>query len=219
MALTTERVSLAVMAILSVTSAAADDAGSGAQAVTDLLMAGEQAWVNFDHNRWSAGDGVLTGRTAVLDGAKTEPDASTYLVSRREFSGNIAVSMDITFETGRYVGVYLDFDPASQTGIWMATGHHLPEDDRHHVESGYIKSVDLGHWIVRATGELEIEKGRKVSLRFVRNLDDYNLWHDDRLVATWRKPGGYPAGPLQLRLTNAHARIDRLEVSSDRVTE
>lgn len=213
------RVSFAALAMLAVSPVDGGDAGAGTGTVTDLLSAGERAWVGFDRSRWSLADGVLTGRTPVLDGARTDPDASIFLVSRRAFEGNLVVSMDITFDAGRYVGVYLDFDQESQTGIWIATGHELPESDRHHVESGYIKSVDDGHWIVRATGELDIHPDKKLSLRFVRNLDDYSLWHDDRLVATWRKPGGYPAGPLQLRLTNAHARIDRLEVSSDRVKE
>lgn len=203
----------AYLSMLAASAIAGEDPGEH----TDLLASGEAAWVEFDRRRWRMSDGVLEGRTAVLDGDKTDPAASTFLVSRRIFGGDVLVSMDITFEAGRYAGVYIDFDQRTQSGIWMATGHALPDDDRHHVESGYIKSVVGGHWIVRATGELPIERRVRTRLRFERRADDYNLWHDDRLVATWRKPGGYDAGPLQLRLTNAHARIERLEVTSDRL--
>ena len=52
-------------------------------------------------------------------------------------------------------------------------------------------------------------------LRFQRLNDDYSLYQDDRLIATYRKPGGYSAGPLQIRLTNAQVRIHRREVASD----
>ncbi len=45
--------------------------------------------------------------------------------------------------------------------------------------------------------------------------DDYSVWNDDRLIATYHRPGGYPADPLQLRLVNAKARIHQLRVRSD----
>ena len=119
----------------------------------------------------------------------------------------------MTFDKGRYLGVYLDFDPKTQTGIWMASGHDLPADaPANEVARGYVKTIEKGFWIVRATGELDIEPGRRVKLGFSRRGDDYSLWNEGRLIATYRKPGGYPAGRIQLRLTNAAVRIHHIEV-------
>ena len=179
----------------------------------DLLAAGEDAWQPFDRDRWQFVDGEIRGRTAVLDGEKTDPAASTFLVSRRTFSGDYIVSLDVTFDEGRYLGVYLDFDQDTQSGMWLATGHALAADaPDNEVERGYIKTVDKGAWIVRATGELVIEKGKPVRLGFSHHGDDYSLWNDGRLIAVYRREGGYPAGPLQIRLTNASVRIHGLRV-------
>ncbi len=153
-----------------------------------------------------------------LNGAKTSPRASSFLLSKQTFGGDIVVAIDITFETGRYLGVYLDYDQQTQSGIWMATGHPPPEDpeERHlEVETAYIKTVEASDWTVRTQGELAIEPGKLVRLQFVKKGEDYSVWHDGRLIITYRKAGGYPPGPLQLRLMNARARIHRLEVQSD----
>ncbi|MDH5345555.1 MAG: hypothetical protein OEW59_07305, partial [Gammaproteobacteria bacterium] len=75
----------------------------------DLLAGGEDAWESFDQERWEFVNGELRGSTAVLDGDKTDPAASTFLVSKRTFSGDYIVSLDVTFDAGRYLGVYLDF--------------------------------------------------------------------------------------------------------------
>ena len=186
--------------------------------VVDLLEAGPESWRSPDPSRWSFVEGEIRGSTPVLDGAKTSPESSSFLVSKRTFGGNLNVSIDVTFETGRYLGVYLDYGQDSQSGIWMATGHPLPGDpaERHlEVETAYIKTVEASHWIVRTRGELVIEPGKLVRLQFVKKGDDYSVWHDGRLIVTYHKAGGYPPGPLQLRLTNASARIHRLEVQSD----
>lgn len=184
----------------------------------DLLEAGADSWRAPDPSRWSFVDGEIQGATPVLDGAKTSPESSSFLVSKRAFGGDLVVSIDITFEKGRYLGVYLDYGQNTQSGIWMATGHPLPEDpaERHlEVETAYIKTVDASDWTVRTQGELVIEPGKLVRLQFINEGDDYSVWHDGRLIVTYRKVGGYPPGPLQLRLTNARARIHRLEVQSD----
>jgi len=182
----------------------------------DLLAAGDQAWIDIDGSGWRFENGQLGGETAVFDGAKTDPEASIFLVSKAKFDGDMSVSMDIAFDVGRYIGVYVNFDQQTQSGIWMATGHALAGEDKiHHVEAGYIKTVERGHWVVRTTGELVVEKGRKLHVRFTRLGDDYSLWHNDQLITTYRKPGGYPAGQLQLRLTNAKATISRLVVTTD----
>ena len=186
--------------------------------VVDLLEAGADGWRSPDPSRWSFVDGEIHGSTPVLDGAKTSPEASSFLVSKERFDGDLMVSIEITFDKGRYLGVYLDYGQDTQSGIWMATGHPLPEDpaERHlEVETAYIKTVEASHWIVRTQGELLIEPGKLVRLQFVKKGDDYSVWHEGRLIVTYRKPGGYPPGPLQLRLTNARARINRLEVTSD----
>ncbi len=112
----------------------------------------------------------------------------------------------------------MDFAQETQSGIWMATGHPLPEDPEERyleVEMAYIKTVDKSDWTVRTQGELKIETGKLVRLQFIREGDDYSVWNDGRLIITYHKAGGYPSGPLQLRLTNARARIHRLEVQSD----
>jgi hypothetical protein len=192
--------------------------GSGALADksrVDLLAAGKRAWDSVDAT-WNIDQGEIAGVTRIKNGAITDPAASTFLVSKAIFGGDIVVSMDVTFETGRYLGVYLDFGQDTQTGIWMATGHALAEDAAaNEVERAYIKTVEDSFWVVRATGELPVKPGVPLHLRFARKGDYYSIFDGDTLVVTYRKPGGYPAGPLQIRLTNASARIHRLEVESD----
>ena len=160
------------------------------------LLAGQSEWLIENGAGWRFESGALSGRTKVFDGEKADPDASVFLESRRVFGGDKTIHIDVRFETGRYLGVYMDYDPATRSGIWMATGHFLPEDEKvHYVESAYIKTVEQGHWVVRATGELDVPAGSSLSLRFERSGDDYRIWQGDRLVATYRKPGGYPCSP------------------------
>jgi hypothetical protein len=185
--------------------------------VIDLLANGAAGWEPFDGARWQFADGELTGSTAIFDGDKTDPAASAFLVSKETFSGDFIVSLELTFTEGRYLGVYLDFGQETQSGIWMATGHALPPDaPDNEVERGYIKTVDNGFWVVRATGELPIEKGRRVKLGFSHRGDAYSLWNDGKLIAVYRKAGGYSPGPLQLRLTNSAVRIHQLQVRTGR---
>lgn len=211
------RLKLSLLALL--VTAAGQGAAPAAVKAVDLLEAGADSWRAPDPSRWTFAEGSeLRGSTPELNGAKTSPEASSFLVSKQTFGGDIVVSIDITFETGRYLGVYLDFDQKTQSGIWMATGHPLPEDPKERyleVETAYIKTVEASDWTVRTQGELEIEPGTLMRLRFVKKAEDYSVWHDGRLIITYRKAGGYPPGPLQLRLTNARARIHRLEVQSD----
>jgi len=179
----------------------------------DLLAAGADAWENFDESRWQVENGELVGSTATFNGEKSDPAASTFLMSDRTFTGNYIISMEVTFEQGRYLGVYLDFDPESQSGMWLATGHALVADaPQNEVERGYIKTVDAGHWVVRATGELPVSQGERVKLGFSKRGDDYMLWNDGKLIAVYRKEGGYADGRIRLRLTNAAVHIHKLEV-------
>lgn len=192
---------------------------SAAQAdrvITDLLQDAADIWSTSTPSQWQFVDGNIVGASRVFDGDKTDPAASTFLVSKQTFGGNIDVSVELSFEVGRYLGLYLDFDQQSQSGIWMATGHALAADAANNeVERGYVKTVDNGFWIVRATGELVIAGNEVVRLRFSRHGPDYSLFQDDRLIATYRKAGGYEAGPIQLRLTNSRARIRHIQVQSD----
>ena len=188
----------------------------GAAAVVDMLAGGGTDWRSPDAVHWTFSDGDLTGTSSIFDGQKTDPAASAFLVSKAIFGGDISVSMEVTFEVGRYIGIYIDFGQDTQTGMWMATGHALSADAAdNEVERAYIKTVEDSFWIVRANAELNINAGETLSLRFVRKGDDYSVWSDGRLIATYHKPGGYPAGPLQLRLVNAKVRIHQLEVQSD----
>jgi hypothetical protein len=181
----------------------------------DLLADGQRAWQRVDPG-WNFANGRISGASSIMDGAKTDPATSAFLVSNTVFGGNVVVSMDVAFEKGRYLGVYLDFDQDTQTGIWMATGHPLAEDAAdNEIERAYIKTVEESFWVVRATGELVVRPGAMLHLRFQRNGDYYSIYSDDTLIVTYRKPGGYPAGPIQIRLSNARARIHRLVVESD----
>jgi len=181
----------------------------------DLIDDGSSNWLPADSS-WVFDNGEIAGASSIMDGAITDPAATAFLISRKTFGGDIVVSMDVTFEAGRYIGVYVDFGQGTQTGIWMATGHALAADAAsNEVARAYIKTVEESFWIVRATGELIVEPGSLLRLRFVRTGDVYSMWHDETLIVTYHKAGGYPAGPLQVRLTNASARIHRLEVESD----
>lgn len=189
---------------------------SAERITTDLLDNAADDWHISEPGLWNWSHGMINGTSRIHAGEKTDPEASTFLVSKRVFGGNVSVIMDVSFQVGRYIGVYLDFGQETQSGIWMASGHALAQDAPvNEVERGYIKTVDNGFWIVRANGELVIDGGETVRLRFARQGDDYSLYQDGRLIATYHKPGGYPAGPIQIRLTNAQVRIHRLEVQSD----
>ena len=186
--------------------------------IVDLLAAGEHTWQPFDGARWQISGGSLRGATRIMDGAITDPAASAFLLSRQKFGGNVTVQLDVSFKEGRYLGIYVDFDEERQSGIWMATGHRLAADAAdNEVERAYIKTVDESVWVVRATGELEIEPGQVVRLRISRNGQTYAIRRDDQLIATYRKPDAYPPGRLQLRLTNASAEVHKLIVTADRV--
>ena len=183
--------------------------------IVDLLADGDRAWLPAD-TTWIFDNGKIAGTSSIMDGAITDPAASTFLVSQNSFGGDIVVTIDVTFNAGRYLGVYLDFDQDTQTGIWMATGHALAADAAdNEVARAYIKTVEDSFWIVRATGELSVEPGSLLRLRFVRKGDVYSIWNEETLIVTYYKAGGYPAGPLQIRLTNARARIHRLVVEAD----
>lgn len=184
----------------------------------DLLADGAGHWQSFDESRWRIVNGELHGSTARLDGDKTDPESSAFLVSNETFSGDYMVSFELTFEQGRYLGVYLDFGQDSQTGIWMASGHELAADaNDNEIERAYIKTVENGFWIVRATGELVVEKDRRMKLGFSRRGNAYSIRNDGKLIAVYRKEGGYPAGPLQLRLTNSVVVIHDLKVRTVKV--
>ena len=186
-----------------------------ADSTVDLMDGASSNWLPADAS-WVFENGEIAGASSIMDGAITDPAATAFLVSRKIFGGDVVVSMDVTFEAGRYIGVYIDFDQDTQTGIWMATGHALgPNAADNEVERAYIKTVENSFWIVRATGQLVVGSGEMLRLRFVRKGDDYSIWSDEMLIVTYHKAGGYPAGPLQIRLTNASARIHRLEVESD----
>ena len=184
--------------------------------MTDLLSDPADQWVTQTPARWQLAPGRIQGSTPVLDGAKQDPAASIFLVSKQVFGGDLQLDIDVSFAAGRYLGVYLDFGQATQSGMWMGTGHALPADSPPNgIERGYIKTVDNSVWIVRATGELLLEADEVLQLRFERSGDQYSMYRDGLLVATYRKVGGYPAGPLQIRLTNAAAVIHRFEVRSE----
>jgi hypothetical protein len=180
---------------------------------TDLLARGAAAWDEADPERWQFVDGEIHGSTAVFDGEKTDPAASAFLVGKDTVEGDFIVNIEVSFDRGRYLGVYLDYGQETRSGMWLATGHPLPpEAPDNEVERGYVKTVENGFWIVRATGELVIERGRRIKLGFSRRGDAYSLWNDGKLIAVYRREGGYPPGPLQLRLTNAAVRIHALTV-------
>ena len=77
------------------------------------------------------------------------------------------------------------------------TGHALAATAAdNEVERAYIKTVEESFWIVRATGELSVDPGSLLRLRFVRQGDVYSIWNDETLIVTYYRAGGYPAGPL-----------------------
>ena len=186
---------------------------------TDLLAGGKESWTSPDWNRWEFQTGTLIGETVKFpEIATSDPDAAAYLLTKSVFGGDLELSMEIIFERSRYLGVYLDYDPETDTGMWLATGHPIPENAAGtEVEMAYIKTVDDGDWIVRARGELNIEPGEILRLRWVKSGPDYSIWQDDRMIATYRPDRRYDAGPVMLRLMSAVAEIQRLEMRSDEV--
>ena len=187
---------------------------------TDLLAGGTDNWTSPDWSRWEFHQGTVKGETLKFPEVATgDPEAAAYLLTRNVFEGDLELSMDIVFQRSRYIGVYLDYDPDTDTGMWLATGHPLPKDDagESQTETAYIKTVDNGDWVVRARGELTISPGEVIRLRWVKSGPDYSIWQDDRLVVVYRPERNYEPGPVMLRLMSAVAEIRRLEMRSDRV--
>lgn len=179
----------------------------------DLLADGANGWEPSDAGEWTFESGELTGRSQIFDGEKTDPAASAFIVSKEIVGGDYALHMEVTFSRGRYIGVYLDFSQSTQTGIWMATGHPVADDaPDNEVPRGYVKTVSNGDWIVRSTGQIDSDPDERLHLTFTRHGMDYGLWQDDRLIATYRATERYLAGPVQLRLVNASARIHKLVI-------
>lgn len=178
----------------------------------------QDAWVDPDSVRWTFQDDRLGGMTLTFPEIPTDDiRANSFLLSNAVFGGDLVLSMDIVFEQSRYLGVYLDYDPLTDTGMWLATGHPLPEgasgDPR--VEMAYIKTVDNGNWTVRATGQLVVAPGEELRLRWVKSGNDYSIWQDDRLVVGYRPERTYEPGRIQFRLMSAVMEIDRLEMAAD----
>ena len=187
---------------------------------TDLLAGSNDNWTSPDWSRWEFNQGAVKGETLKFPEVATgDAEAAAYLLTRNVIEGDLELSMDIVFQRSRYIGVYLDYDPDTDTGMWLATGHPLPEDDagESQTETAYIKTVDNGDWVVRARGELTISPGEVIRLRWVKSGPDYSIWQDDRLVVVYRPERNYEPGPVMLRLMSAVAEIRRLEMRSDRV--
>ena len=125
------KVRLHVLALALVAVVASQRGVPAAGKAVDLLEARDQSWRSPDPTRWTfTANGEILGSTPELNGAKTSPQASAFLLSKQTFGGDIVISIDITFETGRYLGVYVDYDQDTQSGIWMATGHFFLDSFR-----------------------------------------------------------------------------------------
>ena len=182
----------------------------------DLIA--EDAWIHPDSVRWTFQEAALGGRTITFPGIPTDDvRANSFLLSNAVFGGDLVLSMDVTFEQSRYLGVYLDYDPLTDTGMWLATGHPLPEEGSGGpgVEMAYIKTVDNGNWTVRATGQLVVVPGEELRLRWVKSGSDYSIWQDDRLIVAYRPERTYEPGRIQFRLMSAVMEIDRLDMAAD----
>jgi hypothetical protein len=214
----------AALCVLAVTprqnTSAGNETAEGTVQTTDLLR--PEAWKSPDETRWQFEGGRLRGRTfAFPEVATSDPEATANLVSKNSFGGEqLSLATDMVFERSRYLGVYIDYDPETDTGIWMATGHPLSEADvdaNREAPMAYIKTVDEGHWKVRAKGELVFELGELLRLRWVKDGPDYQVWQDDRLVATYRPKRKYDPGHIRLRLVSAVFEVHKLEMTSGSV--
>jgi hypothetical protein len=57
--------------------------------VTPSISSGPTTGTHPNPSRWSFVDGEIHGKTPVLDGAKRDPESSSFLASRGAFGGNI----------------------------------------------------------------------------------------------------------------------------------
>ncbi len=215
-------ISAIVLALTMLVLASAGSADVEQQRTTDLVAAGADAWRSPDPKLWSFKKNSISGRSPEFGAPRKAPESSAWLLSKQVFGGDIIeVHIDVTFSHGRYLAIYMDYDQAIQTGIWMATGHPVLEPDptQHmNVEAAYIKTVERGNWVVRTEGELVIKDGVLKHLIFAKHGDDYSIYDNGRLIITYRKPG-YQGSELQLRIVDAGATITHFEVKSDWVRD
>lgn len=132
--------------------------------------------------------------------------ANAYLLSDAEFSGDVAVSLQVKFLRGRYLGCYLGYDPASDTGYWLATGHAVGDNPN----EAYIKIVRKGKWEVIAAAPLALEPNVEYRLCFQRTGAELAILVDGKSIVSAHAPE-FPRGHVQLRLHNT--KVELLEVA------
>jgi hypothetical protein len=132
--------------------------------------------------------------------------ANAYLLSDAEYEGDIAVSLRLKFLRGRYLGCYLCYDPDSDTGYWLATGHAVGENPN----EAYIKIVRNGKWEVVASSPLAIEADVEYRLCFQRTGAELAILVNGKSIVSSHAPE-FPSGHVQLRLHNT--KIELFEVA------
>lgn len=158
--------------------------------------------------RWRvdpAADATVVGETEPWP--HKHPRANAYLLHSERFAGDVSVSLRARFERGRYLGVYLCFDPVRENGYWIATGHAVGEN----AGMAYIKRIAAGRAEVIARAPLALEPGVEYSLRFARAGERIELWVNDKLALAHRDDR-YHAGEIRLRLHNAKVALGDVRV-------
>lgn len=139
------------------------------------------------------------------------PRANSYLLGREGFSGDVEVRLRARFLRGRYLGCYLCYDPSTDSGYWLATGHDVGEDPN----EAYIKIVRRGVWEVMASAPLAIIPGKEYRISFSRKGNELVLGVDDEPIVNWRD-AEFTKGKVGLRLHNTKLEIWDLTVEGVR---
>lgn len=136
------------------------------------------------------------------------PRANSFLLSSESYSGDVLVEIQASFLRGRYLGCYLCYDPQTDSGYWLSTGHGVGN----YPNQAYIKIVRNGDWKTMARAPLEIEPGKTYRLGYRRRGNELAVLVAGQPVVTWRDDT-FNSGKVQLRLHNTKVEITDLKVT------
>lgn len=155
---------------------------------------------------WRVEGDVVVGETEPWP--HKHPRANSFLLSENAFHGDVEVQLAVEFERGRYLGCYLCYDPKTDSGYWLSTGHAVGN----YPNQAYIKIVRNGDWQTMAHGSLEIRPGQKYQLSFRRTGQELAVLVGGEPVVTW-SDDTFHKGHVQLRLHNTKVKVHKLSVT------
>lgn len=159
------------------------------------------------YKSWRIEDGRIVGETEPWP--HKHPRANSFLLSNSTYEGDVQVDATVRFQRGRYLGCYLCYDPKTDSGYWLSTGH----DVGNYPGEAYIKIVHNGDWKTMARAPLTINSNETCKITYRRRGAELAVLASGQPIVTW-SDSTYRQGHVQLRLHNTKVEILDLAVST-----